>query len=447
MKTLILAAGKSKRLKPIEDKNLMPFLGKPLAEHQLETLQNAGFGDFIFICGEHNHKEFQALKKKMHLSMPIIIQEDLSLGMAGAVMQASPYIGKEPILIVSSNDIVDGKIFETLKTEYKKKDADGFMVARHVNEYFPGGYLKLNKRGFIEKIIEKPGEGNEPSKLVNIVIHFYKNAQDLVKYLKNAKSNRDDLYETAVSNMARDGFRIKAIRHDGFWQALKYPWHVLELWKFLLENALGKKSKIGVATQIISKKAEISKYAIIKGNVIIEDGVRVLEHAIINGPCYIGKNTLIANYAMVRDSHIGENCVIGKSTEVARSYVGNGVWMHSNYVGDSVIGDGTSFGAGAITGNLRLDEKNIPVKINGEKVDSQRNKLGVITGKNVRVGINASIMPGVKIGNNSFIGSGIVLAENIDDNKFVTGKWELKIAENKAELNKSAREEMAKKLK
>ncbi len=414
-------------MKPIEDKNFLKFLGKPLIRHQIESLVAAGFDDFIIVCGKHNKSHFNELKRRLKLRINIVEQKNLSLGMVGAVIDASKFFGNEPVLIVSGNDVVDESAFELLKNAYKDKSASGFMIAKQVREYFPGGYLKIDKRSYIKEIIEKPEPGKEPSKLINLVLHLYRNPKTLVKYLANAASPHDDLYETAVNNMIKDGYKIKAVAYGGFWQAVKYPWHMLDLWKHFFHAAKG-----NAAESRISKKAEMAASAIIKGDVIIEDGVRVYEHAVINGPCYIGKNTIVANGALVRESHIGSNCVIGKGTEVARSYIGDEVWTHLNYIGDSIIGDNNSFGAGAVTGNLRLDEKIIYVQVNGEKVSSGRNKLGAITGKNVRVGVNTSIMPGVKIGNNSFIGSGIVLAENIDDNKFVSGKWELRVTDNKA---------------
>jgi bifunctional UDP-N-acetylglucosamine pyrophosphorylase/glucosamine-1-phosphate N-acetyltransferase len=180
--------------------------------------------------------------------------------------------------------------------------------------------------------------------------------------------------------------------------------------------------------------------------VILGENVKILEGAIVNGPLYIGDNSIIANNALVRDSHIGANCVVGFSTEVARSFLGNDVWTHSNYVGDSVIGNNVSFGAGSITGNLRLDEKNICLDFDGKKIDCNENKFGLVTGDNIRVGINVSFMPGVKIGSGSFIGAGIVVAENIPPNSFVSGKCKLKISKNKVDVCTLCRDEIKKKL-
>ncbi len=205
------------------------------------------------------------------------------------------------------------------------------------------------------------------------------------------------------------------------------------------------------AEQVIVHRSGRVRGNVTAPRICIEDGAKVFDHAVIQGPAYIGKNCIVTNNSLVRESHLGAGCVAGYSTEIARSFLADGVWTHTNYVGDSVIGRNSSFGSGTVTGNLRLDEKEIPVSVgSGEsatKVNSGTNKLGSIVGENVRVGINVSLMPGVKIGNNSFIGAGITVWQDVPDSMFVYGKWELTMKPNTARISPSAREEMMQRLK
>jgi bifunctional UDP-N-acetylglucosamine pyrophosphorylase/glucosamine-1-phosphate N-acetyltransferase len=294
------------------------------------------------------------------------------------------------------------------------------MLAYKVSKYFPGGYLKVSSKGLIKGIIEKPGEGKEPSKLVNIVVHYHPNPEVLIEELKKVRTDRDDRYECALQSLFDKVVHYKAVPYAGFWQPIKYPWHVVSLMNYFLSGIKSHRAA----------KVEVAKTAVIKGEVYLEDGVKVLDNAVIQGPAYIGKNSVIATNVLVRQSQIGENCVIGFGSEIARSYVGNNVWTHTNYVGDSVIGNDVSFGAGTVTGNLRLDEKNISVTIKEEKLDCGSNKFGLVTGDHVRVGVNTSFMPGVKVGSNAFIGAGIVVAQDVEDGTYVTGDWKLKVKEN-----------------
>jgi bifunctional UDP-N-acetylglucosamine pyrophosphorylase/glucosamine-1-phosphate N-acetyltransferase len=58
-------------------------------------------------------------------------------------------------------------------------------------------------------------------------------------------------------------------------------------------------------------------------------------------------------------------------------------------------------------------------------VDSGRRKLGVIVGDDVKIGINASLMPGVKIGSRSWIGPGVVLEKDVPTGTIVVLKQQL----------------------
>lgn len=425
MKVVILAAGRSVRMQPAADKNFLNFLGRPLISHQLGALARASFSDILIMGGRHNLNELKKLaggfcEENKGVKITVKEQKDLDLGMAGALISAEPWIKNEPFLAVSANDMVSPRTFDLVRAGIRENE--GILAAQKVKSYFPGGYLKTSRSGIINTIVEKPGQGKEPGNLVNIVIHYHPFPKLLLGSLKKISSRSDDGYEKALQSLFNSKIIYRALPCGGFWQAVKYPWHVLDLMNYFLERMKPKKSG-----------AQIAKTAVIKGKVCLEDGVKVLDNAVIQGPAYIGANTVIATNALVRQSHIGENCVIGFGSEIARSYVGDGVWTHANYIGDSVIGNDVSFGAGAITGNLRLDEKNIRVRVNGDKIDCGRNKFGLVTGNHIRVGVHTSFMPGVKIGGNSMIGAGLVINEDIPEGSFVTGKWEIEIKKNKTE--------------
>ncbi|MFA6918014.1 MAG: sugar phosphate nucleotidyltransferase [Candidatus Gracilibacteria bacterium] len=437
MKIILLAAGRSKRMQPIRDKNFLDFLGKPLIQWQLEMLWKNGFKEIAVVGGKHNLEAIEILLKKLGKKVDLVEQKNLEMGMCGAVLAAKKFIGKDAVLVFSSNDVVEEKAFKVMMAAYKSGKADSFLLGKKVEKYFPGGYLKSDKKGFISEIVEKPEPGKEPGKLINLVVHIHGDSARLIKHLEKVKSVKDDLYEVGLTNMIKDGVKMMAVPYEGFWQPLKFPWHVQHVFKYLFS----------ISAKTRAKSAKIAKNAIINGDVIIGEKAVIFDGAIINGPAYIGENTLVATNALVRESHVGKNCIIGFSTEIARSHLGHDVWTHTNYIGDSVIGNNVSFGSGTVTGNLRLDEGNIHVDCEGKKIDTQTNKFGLVCGDNVRIGINTSLMPGIKVGNNSFVGAGIVVPENIPDDSFVRGKWELKISKNKVSVEGMNRDEMRKRLK
>lgn len=417
MQAILLCAGSSSRMAPLGDKVFFEFQGKSLLLHQIETLISIGWNDIIIVANAHNKDKIllsiQNIKEvKIHIVEQIILED----GMKGAIEVCKKFITKDAF-ILNSNDIVDKSILIKIKEESQKRKYDSIICGKVVKKYFPGGYLSVNS-GLLSNIIEKPGEGNEPSNLVNLVLHYFYDFQSFAQYVENISNSSDDAYEQALCQFAQKN-KVFVLEYSGFWQAIKYPWHILDLFSFFCPQI-----------SFIHPSAQISEKAIIKGNVYIEEGVKIFENSVIVGPCYIGKNSIIANNTLIRESYIGENSVIGFSTEVARSYLFKNVWTHSNYIGDSIIDENVSFGAGTITGNLRLDECEIFVDIKGQKVNSQKTKLGSIIGSGSRIGTQCSINPGIKIGKNVFIGSGINIQKNVDNEKYIYIKQEICEKEN-----------------
>jgi NDP-sugar pyrophosphorylase family protein len=286
--------------------------------------------------------------------------------------------------------------------------------------------------------VEKPKPGEEPSNLVNILVHLHNNPRKVLEYIETVQTDRDDVYECALDNMVKGGHKIKVIPYKDFWAPIKYPWHVLKVMDYFLDR--GK--------PYISPKARISDKASIEGKVILGENVRVLENAVIRGPVYIGPNSVIGNNVLVRGySHIGANCVVGYCTEIKHSYIGDNCWVHSNYIGDSIIDDACSLGAGTILANLRLDEQNIYVELGGNKVDTGCDKLGAFVGRDCRIGVNASLMPGVRVGSNSFIGPQVWLGRDLEANKIVLLTPKYRVLNNETNLAQGKRQELLDRLK
>lgn len=415
MKVLILAAGQGKRMWPIKtDKCLIPFLGKPLLYHNLKQIkENVKQVEFVIVTAPQNKAAVEKVAKELGLSYQVVIQKK-SKGMADAVLSARDYL-EGGVLIVNAEDQLDPRVYKSVVD--MRDEADAVAAGLKVDKYFPGGYLKVDGDKVVG-IIEKPVEGKEPSDLVKLVVDYFRDGRKLVEYLEKSRSDQDDVYEVALGKMIKDGLDVKFAKYDGMWIPLKYPWHVLDVMTYLL-------SKV---EQKISPRAKVSEKAIIEGKVIIEDGARVFEGAIIKGPCYIGKNCIVGNNSMVRESDLEEGCVTGFNSDITRSYIGANSWFHTNYIGDSVIEGDFGMGSGAVLANLRLD--NYTIRVGPEKVDSNRHKLGLMAGKGSRVGVNASTMPGARIGSNSLVGPGVVLYGDVEENKKVLVKQELEITEH-----------------
>lgn len=417
---VILAGGANSRFWPLREKSLLWLCGESLLARQVRLLADAGVTDTIVVGNPANADALRAELAHAGRGAAHVVVQPEPRGMGDALLHARPLLAERftdrPVLICQVHDVTEQGLLRRL-VEAADGDADGWIVGQRVDRYFPGGYLTL-EGDRVTGIVEKPGQGREPSDLVSLVLHVLRDPAELFAALSGTAADDtggDDHYERALASLMRRG-DVRLVRYDGRWQPIKYPWHVLDAMEFLLGE---------VREPRISPDVRLGPGAQITGPVVVEPGVRLFAHAQVVGPAYVGTGAILGNNVLVRGSAVGPGCIVGINSEVARSYVGARCEFHENYVGDSVVAAGASFGAGAITGNLRLNERPIRSVVKGEVVDTGRAKLGAICGERARLGINAMLMPGVKVGQDSAVGPGVILLEDLPDRTRVLVKQEL----------------------
>jgi bifunctional UDP-N-acetylglucosamine pyrophosphorylase/glucosamine-1-phosphate N-acetyltransferase len=152
-----------------------------------------------------------------------------------------------------------------------------------------------------------------------------------------------------------------------------------------------------------------------EAGVFIGRDVRIFPGAYIVAPALIGHSSVLGHHSLVRGSIVGPRSVVGFGSEVARSFLDEGVELHHNYAGDSVLDRESSMGYGGTTANYRLDGRTVPSMIGSERVDSGRMKLGLMLGAGAKIGVNTSTMPGVKIGAGAIIGPNLKVTRDVPD--------------------------------
>ena len=120
----------------------------------------------------------------------------------------------------------------------------------------------------------------------------------------------------------------------------------------------------------------------LEGPVHLGEGVQLPTYATLIGPAWIGAGTQIRPGAFIRGNVItGKGCVLGNASEFKNCLLMDGVQApHFNYVGDSILGNRSHLGAGAICSNLRLDQKHVFVHVAGVPVDTGLKKFGAVLG-------------------------------------------------------------------
>jgi bifunctional UDP-N-acetylglucosamine pyrophosphorylase/glucosamine-1-phosphate N-acetyltransferase len=408
---LVLAGGAANRFWPLRDKQLVEFGSQSLLERHLGALQRLGCERFVVVVRPDLADDVRAAVASLPADIRVAVQKS-PRGMADAVLagvDALSAYGDGPLYVTQAHDVVEQRLHAAMLDTWSREGQGmaGLIAAQRVSNYFPGGYLVL-QGDRVANVIEKPGAGQEPSDLVNLVAHVFASWRSLIEAIEmgGGMAGADDAYERALSRLMRQN-TFRAQVYEGRWQALKYSWHMLDVMDMLLD--------------LWSRGLESPgpDYEQREGGVFIGQDVRIYPGAYVVGPSLIGHGSVIGHNALVRGSIVGPRCVVGFGSEVARSYLAEGVELHHNYVGDSVMDRETSMGYGATTANYRLDGRSVPSMVGGQRVDSERMKLGMVLGAGSKLGVNTSTMPGVKIGAGTIVGPMLKVVRDVPDGERV----------------------------
>jgi len=396
LKAVLLAAGEGVRMRPLtstRSKHMIFLAGKPVLEHCLLSLNEAGFKEALVVVGYKGEliKQYFGNGSKFGMRLNYIEQEKV-LGTANAIQLAEDYVEDEPFLATYGDLLITPRAIRLLLSKHKAGAAAtiGIVPVSQTEQY---GTVKL-KDDKIVSIIEKPKFGAAPSNLANAGIYLF--TSEIFSRIKRTKHSPRREFEVtdSIRLLIEDGLPVTAAEiHPDDWMDIGRPWDLLEANKRVLQRAT------------LRIRGEVEAGAHLVGPVGLGVNARVRSGAYIEGAVFIDGDSDIGPNCYIRPyTSIGKRVRIGNGCEIKNSIVMDGTHIgHLSYVGDSVVGSNCNFGAGTITANLRLDDKSVKVVVKNKLIDSGLRKLGVFVGDNVKTGINVSFMPGVKVGPNTWI--------------------------------------------
>lgn len=376
MQGVILAAGKGTRMIPLtltRPKVLLKVANKTMLEHNLEQL--VGLVDEVLMVigykGEMVQKaigdNFKGLKIKY-------VWQKVQDGSGGALKLCAKHL-RDKFVVLNGDDFYSKKdIQKAVKHQYA-------VIGAKVKDAEKWGIFEV-KNGKVIGFEEKPKKAK--SHWANIGVYV------LDKEIFNYALKKSERGEYEIVDYIRYLIKNKEVYFEevsDYWLPVGYPWHILEANEFFLGRI---KRKID---------GKIEKGATVKGEVMVGKGTEVRSGSYIEGPVVIGKDCKIGPNCYIRPSTtIGDGGKVGNAVEVKNSVFFDGVSVgHLSYVGDTVAGEKVNFGAGTITANLRHDNANVKMNVQGKLVETGRRKMGAIIGDKVHTGIDTQIYPGRRI--------------------------------------------------
>jgi len=310
------------------------------------------------------------------------------------------------------------KVLELFKRE-KPAAVMGVVPVDNPESY---GIIEQDNRKNVKRIIEKPNREKAPSNLANAGIYaFSKDVFDKIRQTRASVRGEWELTD-AITLLAKDGGNVLAAHLlKDEWFDVGRPWDLLDANNWALKRLTPK--VLGT----------IENGVHLNGLVYVAETARIRSGAYIEGPVFIDEQVDVGPNCYIRSgTSIGKRVRVGNAVEIKNSILMDDVHVgHLSYVGDSILGEKCNLGAGTITANLRFDYGHVKMKIKHNFVDTGRRKLGVILGDNVKTGINSLFMPGVKVGENTWVGANVVVEQDLPSDSVVLIRQTTMVKEKK----------------
>lgn len=135
-----------------------------------------------------------------------------------------------------------------------------------------------------------------------------------------------------------------------------------------------------------------------EGPIVIEEQVTVSPLAIVQGPCFIGRNCFVHPGASIRHfCSIGPLCKLGGEIE-ATIFQGFSNKQHDGFLGHAWIGQWVNLGADTVNSDLKNTYGSVRVPINGAEIDSGRTFVGAFLADHAKTGIGQTFSTGSVVG-------------------------------------------------
>ena len=402
---IILAAGKSTRMKSDTQKVLHPVCARPMLGYVLDLVRGLKINKVIAVLGYKR----EVVKKLLIPGIKIAIQKRL-IGSGDAVKAAGNLLKgfKGTVLVLyGDNPLLKKETVSGLLKHHIGSNSDATVLTAQLDKPFGYGRILRDKYGSICGIVEEKDADDFQKDIKEIntgIICFNKEKLFAnLKYLKPDNRKKEYYLTDMIGIFYKKGYLIEHVRVSDINEAL----------------GVNSRSDLAKANAIMQKRlnedlmqrgvtlVDPDSSFISYGTKIGQDST-IYPFTVIERNVKIGKRCRIGPFVHLRENtEIQDDVTVGNFLEIVRSKISShSRAKHFCYIADSRIGCKVNIGAGTVTANF-----------DGKKKSSTIIKNGAF------IGSDTILIAPVKIGKGAITGAGSVVLKNknVPDNTVVVG--------------------------
>jgi UDP-N-acetylglucosamine diphosphorylase / glucose-1-phosphate thymidylyltransferase / UDP-N-acetylgalactosamine diphosphorylase / glucosamine-1-phosphate N-acetyltransferase / galactosamine-1-phosphate N-acetyltransferase len=224
-KAVVLAAGRGTRMRELTvdlPKPMIEVRGKPVLQHIVEGLRDAGIRDFLIIVGYRADavQNFFGDGSRYKIEMQYATQA-VQDGTGRVVDLARNFVENSPFILSYGDILVDPANYKRIVD--LTDDVEAIITVKRGEDVSKGGAVFLNDRMDLIDLREKSRPGEATSPWYNAGLYAFRpSIFDFTAKLKPSPRGEYELTD-AIRKLAHSGKKVKALELTGEWADVRDP--------------------------------------------------------------------------------------------------------------------------------------------------------------------------------------------------------------------------------
>jgi len=424
---VILAAGQGTRMRSATPKVLHGICGRPMVLWPVRAALDAGAAKVVVVGGPD-----RALEGRLPAGVELAVQAE-PRGTGDAVRAATAHLGDGPVIVLAGDvPLITADAISALAQAHEASGAAATMATMELAD--PTGYGRVVRGadGGVERVVETKTTGDASAeelaiREVNTGVFAFDGPRltTALEQIEAANAQGEYYLPDVLPVLAADG-GVAAHRVDDpdLMLGVNDRVDIARVQALAQRRIVQAHQRAGVTvvhpdSTLIDADVTIGEDAVIEPSSFLRGAAAVGPRAVI-GPLTTLIDSSVGDGASVPHSYVVESEIgagasvgpfaylrpgtvvaagakIGTFVEIKNSNIGAGTKVpHLSYIGDADVGEGSNLGAGTITANY-----------------DGHTKHRTTIGKNVRGGVDTSLVAPVEVGDGAWTAAGSVITEDV----------------------------------
>jgi UDP-N-acetylglucosamine diphosphorylase / glucose-1-phosphate thymidylyltransferase / UDP-N-acetylgalactosamine diphosphorylase / glucosamine-1-phosphate N-acetyltransferase / galactosamine-1-phosphate N-acetyltransferase len=224
-KAVVLAAGRGTRMRELTadfPKPMIDVRGKPVLQHIIEGLRDAGVRRFMIIVGYHAEavRNFFGDGQRHNVDIEYVTQT-VQDGTGRVVNLARSFVGDSPFILSYGDILISPENYKRVVD--LPDECEGIITVTRGEDVSKGGAVFVNEQMELIDLQEKPKPGEPTSPWYNAGLYAFRpGIFDFIAKLKPSPRGEYELTD-AVRDLAHSGKTVKAVELTGEWADVRDP--------------------------------------------------------------------------------------------------------------------------------------------------------------------------------------------------------------------------------